>query len=51
MKPTMEPVQQVTSEYPFVKETDSITNEVVPACLSTPNPALDDFHRIFCKDV
>ncbi|CAF3407623.1 unnamed protein product [Rotaria socialis] len=33
------------------EETDSITNEVVSVCLSTPNPASDDFHRIFCKDV
>ncbi|CAF4830831.1 unnamed protein product, partial [Rotaria magnacalcarata] len=28
-----------------IQETDSITNEVVPACLSTPNPASVDFHR------
>ncbi|CAF4948489.1 unnamed protein product, partial [Rotaria socialis] len=34
-----------------IQETDSITNEVVPACLSTPNPVSGDFHRIFCKDV
>ncbi|CAM2727279.1 unnamed protein product [Rotaria socialis] len=34
-----------------IQETDSITNEVVPACLSTPNPASGDFHRIFFKDV
>ncbi|CAF5223721.1 unnamed protein product, partial [Rotaria magnacalcarata] len=33
----MEPAQPVTSEYPFVKETGPITDEVVPACLSTPN--------------
>ncbi|CAF1426777.1 unnamed protein product [Rotaria magnacalcarata] len=51
MKPTMEPAQQVTSEYPFVKEPGSITDEIVRACLSTPNPASDDFHRIFRKDV
>ncbi|CAF4115445.1 unnamed protein product [Rotaria magnacalcarata] len=47
----MEPAQQVTSEYPFVKEPGSITDEIVRACLSTPNPASDDFHRIFRKDV
>ncbi|CAF1596829.1 unnamed protein product [Rotaria magnacalcarata] len=34
-----------------IQETDPITYEVVPACLSTPNPASDDYHRIFCKDV
>ncbi|CAF4359899.1 unnamed protein product [Rotaria magnacalcarata] len=34
-----------------IQETGPITGEVVPACLSTPNPTSDDFHRIFCKDV
>ncbi|CAF3333841.1 unnamed protein product, partial [Rotaria socialis] len=34
-----------------IQETGPITDEVVPACLSTPNPDSGDFHRIFCKDV
>ncbi|CAF2182230.1 unnamed protein product, partial [Rotaria magnacalcarata] len=34
-----------------IQETGPITDEVVPACLPTPNPASGDFHRIFCKDV
>ncbi|CAF1625596.1 unnamed protein product [Rotaria magnacalcarata] len=34
-----------------IQETGPITDEVVPACLSTPNPASGDSHRIFCKDV
>ncbi|CAF1021874.1 unnamed protein product, partial [Rotaria magnacalcarata] len=34
-----------------IQETGSITDEVVPACQPTPNPASGDFHRIFCKDV
>ncbi|CAF4432459.1 unnamed protein product, partial [Rotaria magnacalcarata] len=34
-----------------IQETGPITDEVVPACLSTPNPASDDFHRVFCEDV
>ncbi|CAF5141621.1 unnamed protein product, partial [Rotaria magnacalcarata] len=34
-----------------IQETGSITDEVVPGCLSTPNPDSGDFHRIFCKDV
>ncbi|CAF4642289.1 unnamed protein product, partial [Rotaria socialis] len=33
-----------------IQETGPITDEVVPACLSTPNPDSGDFHRIFCKD-
>jgi hypothetical protein len=35
----------------ILEETGPITDEVVPACLPTPNPVLGDFHRIFCKDV
>ncbi|CAF2117462.1 unnamed protein product [Rotaria magnacalcarata] len=38
--------------YVFIlEETGPITDELVLACLSTPNPAAGDFHRVFCNDV
>src|SRR5262245_53664278 len=33
------------------KEAESVVNEVAPACLPTPNPALDDFPERFRKDI
>ena len=36
---------------PLLEETGPITNKVVPAYLPTSNPVLDDFHRIFRKDI
>ncbi|CAF5082166.1 unnamed protein product, partial [Rotaria sp. Silwood1] len=36
---------------PSIQETDPVENEVAPACLPTPNPAHDDFERMFRKDI
>lgn len=34
-----------------VEKAEPITNEVVPACLPTPNPTLNNFHQIFREDI
>jgi hypothetical protein len=35
----------------FLDETGSVSNEVIPACQPTPNPASDDFPQIFREDI
>ena len=35
----------------IVEESEPMKNEITPACLPTPNPAFDDFHQNFRKDV
>ncbi|CAF5006357.1 unnamed protein product, partial [Rotaria sp. Silwood1] len=33
------------------RETEPIASELIPACLPTPNPALEDFDQTFRKDI
>ena len=35
----------------IVEESEPMKNAITPACLPTPNPAFDDFHQNFRKDV
>lgn len=35
----------------ILEESEPMKNEITPACLPTPNPALNDFHQNFRKDI